>query len=60
VFVTSPWYQYNITGTDNQIWPNFNVYLVRRGDDVFKVQLIGYYNQAGAARHITVRSVQLQ
>jgi hypothetical protein len=25
VFATSPWYRYNITGTDNQIWPNFNV-----------------------------------
>ena len=60
VFVTSPWYMYNITGTDNQIWPNFNVYLIRRGNDVFKVQITSYYNLAGAARHITVRSVQLQ
>ena len=60
VFATSPWYKYNITGTDNQIWPNFNVYLIRRGDDVFKVQITSYYNLAGASRHITVRSVQLR
>ena len=60
VFATSPWYKYNITGTDNQIWPNFNVYLIRRGDDVFKVQITSYYNLAGASRHITVRSVQVQ
>ena len=60
VFAASPWYQYNITGTDNQIWPNFNVYLIRRGDDVFKVQITSYYDLAGKARQITVRSVQLQ
>jgi len=56
VFATSPWYRYNITGTDNQIWPNFNVYLVRRGDTVFKVQITGYYNTAGVPRQITIRS----
>jgi len=56
VFVTSPWYRYNITGTDNQIWPNFNVYLVRRGDTIFKVQIISYYGPSGTARQITVRS----
>lgn len=56
VFVTSPWYQYNITGTDNQIWPNFNVYLVRRGETVYKVQVISYYGPTGTSRQITVRS----
>jgi hypothetical protein len=56
VFVTSPWYKYNITGTDNQIWPNFNVYLVKRGDTVYKVQIISYYSATGTPRQITVRS----
>jgi len=56
VFVTSPWYQYNITGTDNQIWPNFNVYLVKRGETVYKVQIISYYGPTGTARQITLRS----
>lgn len=60
VFVTSPWYRYNITGTDNQIWPTFNVYLVRRGDSVFKVQVTGYYGPTGTSRQITVRSAQIQ
>ena len=60
VFVTSPWYRYNITGTDNQIWPTFNVYLIRRGEEVFKVQLTGYYGATGTPRQITVRSVQVQ
>ena len=56
VFVSSPWYRYNITGTDNQIWPNFNVYLVKRGDVVYKVQIISYYGPTGTSRQITIRS----
>jgi hypothetical protein len=56
VFVTSPWYRYNITGTDNQIWPNFNVYLIKRGETVYKVQIISYYSASGTPRQITVRT----
>jgi hypothetical protein len=54
-FGTKPWYRYNITGTDNQIWPTYDVYLVRRGSDFYKVQVVGYYNAAGQARQITIR-----
>ncbi|MEO7965038.1 MAG: HmuY family protein [Gemmatimonadaceae bacterium] len=60
VFVTQPWYKYNITGTDNQIWPTYNVYLVKRGTDVFKVQLTGYYGPTGNARQIAVRYAKLR
>ena len=60
VFGTSPWYRYNITGSDNQIWPVFNVYLVRRGDLVYKVQLTGYYDLAGSPRNITIRSARIR
>jgi hypothetical protein len=56
VFVSSPWYRYNITGTDNQIWPNFNVYLVKRGETVYRVQIISYYGPTGTSRQITLRS----
>ncbi len=59
VFNQSPWYRYNITGSDNQIWPTFNVYLVRRGTTTFKVQLINYYGPAGQPRRITVRYQRL-
>ncbi len=55
VFGQNPWYKYNITGTDNQIWPTFNVYLVRRGSAVYRVQLTGYYSATGAPRNITIR-----
>lgn len=58
-FGVNPWYRYNVTGTDNQIWPVFNVYLVRRGTAVYKVQLIGYYGADGTARQITLRYAKL-
>lgn len=59
VFLVSPWYKYNITGTDNQIWPLFNVYLIRRGSEVYKVQLTGYYSATGVPRNIAVRYARL-
>jgi hypothetical protein len=59
-FLLKPWYKYNITGTDMQIWPMYQVYIVRRGNEVYKVQLIGYYSTAGAPRNITIRSARLR
>ena len=51
VFAGSPWYRYNIDASaPNHIHPTFNVYLVKRGADVYKVQLIGYYGPAGESR----------
>ena len=55
VFAQKRWYRYNITGTDNQIWPTYDVYLVKRGTEVYKVQLINYYSASGDPRHITFR-----
>jgi hypothetical protein len=60
VFAQQPWYRYNITGTDNQIWPTFNVYLIKRGNEVYKVQLIGYYGPAGEPRILTMRYARLR
>jgi len=60
VFTSQPWYKYNITGTDNQIWPVFNVYLVKRGSEVYKVQLISYYATDGTSRQVTVRYARLR
>jgi len=59
VFNTHRWYRYNLTGQDHQIWPTFDVYLLRKGDAVYKLQLINYYNAAGDARHITFRYAQV-
>lgn len=60
VFTTHRWYKYNITGTDNQIWPTFDVYLIRKGNAVYKMQLTGYYGTNGASRQITVRYRKIQ
>jgi hypothetical protein len=59
-FASHRWYRYNITGSDNQIWPVYNVYLVSRGTAVYKVQLISYYSVSGAPRHITFRYAKLR
>jgi len=54
VFDEHPWYRYNLEG-NHQIHPTFDVYLVRRGDDVYKVQLVSYYGPTGDTRQITFR-----
>jgi hypothetical protein len=59
VFATNPWYRYNLTGTDHQVWPTFNVYLVRRAGALFKVQVISYYGAGGTPRQITLRYQRL-
>ena len=60
VFSSNRWYKYNITGTDNQIWPTYNVYLLKKGSGVYKVQLTGYYGTNGASRQVTVRYRKLR
>lgn len=54
IFGQKPWYKYNLLG-DHRMTPTFDVYLVRRGNQVYKVQLTDYYGPAGEVRRITVR-----
>jgi hypothetical protein len=54
VFGPHKWYRYNILG-DNRISPVFEVYLVRRGNTVWKLQVLNYYSATNAARHISFR-----
>jgi hypothetical protein len=58
VFGSHPWYKYNLTG-ENIIHPTFDVYLVKRGADVYKVQLTDYYSTAGEPRNISFRYAKL-
>jgi hypothetical protein len=58
VFDTHRWYRYNLDG-DHQVWPTYDVYLIRRGEEVYKVQITGYYGPAGEPRHITFRYAKL-
>lgn len=54
VFAANPYYRYNIAG-DNRISPTFDVYLIKRGTSVYKVQILNYYNETGSPRYITFR-----
>jgi hypothetical protein len=60
VLTTAKWYRYNLTGTDHQVWPTFDVYLVQRGSEVYKVQLTNYYGPGGEPRRITFRYAKLR
>ncbi|WP_169579626.1 HmuY family protein [Saccharospirillum impatiens] len=53
---TQPWYAYDLLGRHG-IWPNYRVYGIENleTETVMLVQLINYYNDADAGRHITVR-----
>ena len=54
VFGASRWYRYDLEG-DNRISPTFEVYLLKRGDSVYKIQLLDYYGDTGDPRQITFR-----
>ncbi len=54
VFAATPWYRYNLDN-NHTIFPTFDVYLIDTGDTVYKVQVIGYYNVTGDARHVSFR-----
>ncbi|HEX7049434.1 MAG TPA: HmuY family protein [Longimicrobiales bacterium] len=58
VFDAHPWYRYDLAG-QHQIWPTYDVYLVKRGDAVYKLQLIGYYGADGTPRQVTFRYARL-
>jgi hypothetical protein len=50
---------YNIEG-NNRLWPTYNVFLVRRGEAVYKVQVTDYYNTSGASGYPTIRFKRLR
>ena len=59
VFGANRFYKYNIGG-DNRITPTFDVYLLKRGKTVYKLQITSYYNATGTARFITFRYAELE
>jgi hypothetical protein len=56
-FVTSEPYRYD--PTSHQIYPTYDVYLVKRGADVYKVQVVSYYSTGGTFGVLTVRYAKL-
>lgn len=58
VFDENPWYHYDFA--THQIWANYNVYLIRKGDDTYKVQILSYNHPTdGRDRFITFRYERL-
>jgi len=57
-FDAARWYRYNLQG-NHQIWPVYHVYLIRRGSEVYKVQLTGYYGPGGEPQRVTFRYARL-
>jgi hypothetical protein len=56
-FLSAPAYQYD--PVSHQVYPTYNVYLVKQGSDVYKVQVTGYYNTGGVFGYITIRYAKL-
>jgi len=59
-FASTPWYRYDIDPANaHQITPTYDVYIVKRGAQYYKVQVISYYGKggdnSGTTRHIVVR-----
>lgn len=50
---------YRYSTTTHQLYPTYDVYLVKRGTAVYKVQVVTYYSQTGAAGHVTLRYAKL-
>ena len=50
---------YNLAG-DNRLSPTYNIYFVRVGSAVYKIQLIGYSSATGASGHPTLRYARIQ
>lgn len=50
---------YNLQG-GNRLWPTYNVFLIRKGDDVYKIQVTDYYSATGASGYITLRFEQIR
>ncbi|HET7630846.1 MAG TPA: HmuY family protein [Gemmatimonadaceae bacterium] len=56
-FLTDLPYRYD--PTVHQVYPTYDVYLVKRGTDVYKVQIAGYYGTDGTFGQLTVRAAKL-
>lgn len=50
---------YDIEG-NNRLWPTYNVFLVRIGTSIYKVQVTDYYSSVGTSGFPTIRFEQLQ
>ena len=50
---------YNLAG-DNRLSPTFNIFLVKIGSSVYKLQVVSYYSTTGDSGHPTIRYEKIQ
>jgi len=50
---------YNLAG-DHRLSPTFNVYLIKVGTSVYKLQVTGYYNATGTSGYPTIRFAKIR
>lgn len=53
-FESNSWYAYNLQ-ENNRIWPNYRVYGINTSTGLYKVQILSYYNEAGASGYVSMR-----
>lgn len=58
IFEEYPWYAYDLLG-ENKLWPNYRVYAIDTGSAHYKLQILGYYDEAGVSGHYTLRYAAL-
>ncbi|MGH7464252.1 MAG: HmuY family protein, partial [Longimicrobiales bacterium] len=58
VFTSHAWYRYNLDG-NHTIFPTYDVFLIRSGAAIYKVQITGYYSTTGESRRITFRYARI-
>lgn len=61
-FSSHPWYRYNINpASPHRITPTYNIYLVKKGNDIYKVQIASYYHPlTDDLQNYTVRAARLR
>jgi len=50
---------YNLAG-DNRLSPTFNIFLVKVGSSVYKLQVVSYYSSTGVSGYPTIRYAKIQ
>ena len=50
---------YNLAG-DNRLSPTYNIYIVKVGTAIYKIQLIGYYGATGLSGYPTIRYARMR
>ena len=57
-FSSNNWYAYSLQG-NNKLWSQYGVYIVKTGEEYFKLQITSYYNEEGTSGSYSLRADEL-